>query len=665
MKKIILFVAMLVLFTTQAECASGDVFTIKVNGVTISFRIGMEPSYEGDEGIVYLNSKYKNPCIPTETSGAVIVPELVTYNGNVYEVRSSAFAFNGCKNITKVTLPNTFKSIDGSMFSDCKSLKEVILSPELERIGLEAFRDCNSLENFVIPTSVKSIGTMAFSRCSSLTSIEIPAGVTEINSAVFEYCTNLSSFVIPEQITRIGSSAFSNCRSLKHIRIPKNVASIENKAFDDCDNLESIVVDEENQNYDSRDNCNAIIEKATNALVFGCKNSVIPEGITAIKDWAFANISSLTSIVIPETVTEIGIEAFYSCESLETINIPSGVKRIEDNTFAHCRTLSRITLPDGVTFIGNSAFYDTSLASIDIPESVTQIADYAFSSCKKLESITMREGLESIGVMVFSYCESLKDHKIKVPMSVKSIGKEAFDYCGATIYIPHHIDNIDELQSITNPSNKYYDTFISYYKPAKSFTTLSFCKSLDFTDMEGVTVYIASAYDKKSNTVTLKKVKQAGAGEGIIIQAAVGSMLNLKVPTTTVAPFTTNYLKGIATDIEIKDVESEYTVYVFKDDKFVKAASGTITKGTAYLQIPASLAGSDELQIRYSSSDDFIAGDANGDGRVNVADIVEAINAMNGKASAKFKFSNADMNNDGTIDKTDINMVMNIIIGNR
>ena len=54
-------------------------------------------------------------------------------------------------------------------------------------------------------------------------------------------------------------------------------------------------------------------------------------------------------------------------------------------------------------------------------------------------------------------------------------------------------------------------------------------------------------------------------------------------------------------------------------------------------------------------------GDANDDGVVNVADVVEAVNAMNGKASAKFKFSNADLNQNGKIDQTDIDIIVNLI----
>ena len=124
-------------------------------------------------------------------------------------------------------------------------------------------------------------------------------------------------------------------------------------------------MEEGNTAYDSRENCNAIIETASNTLVAGCMNTTIPNSVTAIGDGAFLGRTGLASISIPASVTTIGNRAFYGCTSLTSINIPSSV-----------------------TTIGYKAFLDcTGLKSISIPASVTAIGDYAFLGCTGLTNI--------------------------------------------------------------------------------------------------------------------------------------------------------------------------------------------------------------------------------------------------------------------------------------
>ena len=114
---------------------------------------------------------------------------------------------------------------------------------------------------------VTSIGSSAFSACSSLTSITIPNSVTSIGWGAFMGCSSLTSITIPNSVTSIGWGAFSGCSSLTSVTIPNSVTSIGNSAFSGCSSLTSIVVESGNTTYDSRDNCNAIIETATNTLI--------------------------------------------------------------------------------------------------------------------------------------------------------------------------------------------------------------------------------------------------------------------------------------------------------------------------------------------------------------------------------------------------------------
>ena len=221
------------------------------------------------------------------------------------------------------------------------------------------------------------------------TSITIPNTVTSIGNSAFQYCSGLISIDIPDGVTSIGGNAFFYCSGLTSVSIGNGVTSIGGTVFSGCRGLTYITVDSENPNYDSRNNCNAIIEKSTNTLIVGCKNTIIPDDVTSIGDNAFQYCSGLTSIDIPNSVTSIGGGAFLGCTSLTSIDIPDDVTSIGGSAFSGCTGLTSIDIPDGVTSIGDNAFYNcTGLTSIDIPDGVTSIGGSAFANCIYLTYVT-------------------------------------------------------------------------------------------------------------------------------------------------------------------------------------------------------------------------------------------------------------------------------------
>ena len=300
---------------------------------------GIYYKYNGDGtvSVTFKGSSYDE--YTDEYTGDVVIPSSVA-NLSVTSIGDSAFrgcsklksvtipnsvtsigdsAFRGCSELKSVTIPNSVTSIGDDAFWACSDLKSVTIGNSVETIGNSAFRECYSLTSVTIPNSVTSIGDDAFYKCSGLTSVTIPNSVETIGNSAFQYCIGLTSVTIPNSVTSIGERTFLGCSDLTSVTIGNSVTSIGGGAFLYCSGLTSIIVDSENQIYDSRENCNAIIETASNKLLYGCKNTIIPNSVTSIGDYAFYYCSGLTSVTIPNSVTSIGEWAFRDCSGLTSV----------------------------------------------------------------------------------------------------------------------------------------------------------------------------------------------------------------------------------------------------------------------------------------------------------------------------------------------------------
>ena len=435
-------------------------------------------------------------------------------------------AFDGCTSLAKIVIPASVTSIKSNVFYGCTSLKEItvdgdnpvydsrdncnaiietatgrliqgcaatVIPDSVASIGDSAFSGCRALKEIRIPASVENIGNWAFSDCgiekisfadtmdsvieqdidgyTYFSCISIPCRITSIGQFAFSGCTSLKEISIPASVTEIGEIAFDGCTSLAKIVIPASVTSIKSNVFSGCTSLKEITVDGNNPVYDSRENCNAIIETASGRLVRGCAATVIPSSVTSIGDWAFKDCTSLAKIVIPTSVTSIGEGAFSRCTSLKEITvdgnnpvydsrencnaiietasgcliqgcaatvIPSSVTSIWDLAFDGCTSLAKIGIPASVIYIGYRAFAGcTSLKEIVIPDSVTEIGGWAFSDCTSLAGIVIPDSITSIGARAFDGCTSLTEIYCltTTPPEVRGFDL-GLDKGDVTVYVP-------------------------------------------------------------------------------------------------------------------------------------------------------------------------------------------------------------------------------------
>ena len=330
-----------------------------------------------------------------------------------------------------------------------------ILGYPITKIGEKAFFKCHKLVSITIPNTITCIEEGAFFECNELVFLKIPSSIKTIGRGAFSSCERLESINIPNSLTSIESSTFQFCYCLKKIKIPASIKEIGIYAFSGCTNLSSIIVSEKNKIYDSRDNCNAIIETKTNTLIVGCKDTIIPDSVTTIGYTAFDFCSTLREISIPNSVQVIEMDAFSKCDNLRKIFIPKSVSKIEDDSFNFCDNLSSIQVhPENKTYDSRDncnaviRTQDNMLMigcnNTTIPNSITKIGPHAFSLCEGIKEINIPNSVCEIGSYAFGQCRNLM--RISIPKSTQRIEGEVFRAC-------------KRLSSIrVDKKNRYYDS---------------------------------------------------------------------------------------------------------------------------------------------------------------------------------------------------------------
>ena len=598
--------------------------------------------------------------------------ELQYFTG-LTSIEGSSFYY--CWRLKSVTIPNSVKSIGESAFENCSALKGIVIPNSVTSIGERAFESCSALTGIVIPNSVTYIRDYTFCMCSNLTSVDIPNSVTYIGEGAFSDCYHLSSIIIPNSVTSIQPWTFTNCCSLTSIDIPnsvtsigevafygcnglksltlgKSVRSIHPRAFSDCSALTTISVDPANTYFDSRDNCNAVIETASNTLRVGCKNTIIPNTVTAIGEGAFEGCSHLTSIDVPNSVTSIGNYAFRACSELTSIVIPNSVTSIGINAFGSCSSLTSIDIPNSVTTIGDQAFYGCSiLTSIIIPNSVTSIGDMVFSGCSSLTSIIVENGnpiydsRDNCNAVIRTSSNTLVAgcKNTIIPNSVTAIDWYAFYWCtGLTsIVIPNSVTTIGYkvfymctgLTSIVIP-NSVTTIGSDAFHGCSALTSIDIPNSV--TKINGNAFYSCSNLTSVTipNSVTyIGRDAFFGCDKLTDVYSYITDLSAVSMINTIFSLYSGNY-SGRTLHVPAGMVE------VYQAHNYWGPYFGTIVEMEPEVTTPGDVDGDgvvgisdvtaliDMILTDSVSIEDYPAADVNGDGMINIADVTELIDRI-------------------------------------
>ncbi len=348
----------------------------------------------------------------------------VTLPQDISNLQPNAFRGSG---ITSISLPATVTGIYSSAFEGCTALQSITIPANVTQISQNAFKDCTSLTTvtFVTGSKLSTVGENVFANapivkatvsCMAISSIPTAAleSITILDGKyldkdAFKNATKLKTVILPDTLQTINENVFLNCTAITEITIPANVTTIKAAAFEGCTALTKIYFNAKAMSSLVADTFSAAGTAGDGiAVVFGAEVTKVPENLFA----------------------HDGAEG-KSAPKIVSVTFASGsvCKHINGSAFKNCTSLQSISLPSGLQIIYGYAFYNTSLNAVELPASVTELKSNVFAKCTKLSTVTLSESLTTIGNNCFDGCTALET--LKILAKVTQIKSNTFLDCAA------------------------------------------------------------------------------------------------------------------------------------------------------------------------------------------------------------------------------------------
>lgn len=461
-------------------------------------------------------SRASAPFVNSTTLQKVTIGSKVTFLYN--------HLFHNCDKVTTIDIPASIANIYGNAFDDCSSLTATTFHDATNNhtltLGDYAFRNCATLPEVTFPRQLLSVGNYTYAQCPLLKTLTFPAMLESIGNYAFAECTGLTQLTFKDsgKSVKLGYGARSNSgtsyldniplfgnTNLTYLYIGRNINYTAGEKYGYSPFY--------NQSFltDVRFSQSGTVSYCKDYLLYkvnNCKTLTLPESLTSIGNWTFRGMAALESIVVPNAVTEMGTYAFANdtslksaklstscpwlkeglfseCNALQSITIPSAVTKMDGYMFTNCKTLTSATFEDGTDLIemgygaswknyglfsdcplktlnlGRWLSYNTEVASrspfysidalknLNIGKNVKVIDKYMFSYCEGLEEVNLPDNITSVNLWGFRGCSSLKSVRLSEKLS--QVGDYGFAGCTS-------LDNVTFPASMTSvASNSFSD----------------------------------------------------------------------------------------------------------------------------------------------------------------------------------------------------------------
>ena len=586
--------------------------------VTIPGSVTVIDGYYSNKGVFQNCSRLQKVVFEKGASNASIGPyafanclalESVSLPGNYVTIDESAFKGDtAIASFVWEKSSSTYanQTIGESAFEGCTNLSSITLPTTLKTINDHAFKSCTALKNVVVPEGVTFIGDAAFNGCSKLISVSLPSTLTKIdgyysNEGAFQNCNRLQNVTFAKGVSNatIGPYAFAGCIALENVSLPGNYVTIDENAFKGDTAIASFVWEKSSSTYANQTIGESAFEGCTNL-----SSITLPTTLKTINDHAFKSCTALKNVVVPEGVTFIGDAAFNGCSKLISVSLPSTLTKIDgyysnEGAFQKCTALKTVIFAEGEddANIGPYAFADCpALENVSLPGNYISIGEKAFQKDNNIKSFIWEKSSytyanQSIGESAFEGCSNLS--VLSLPTTLKTINDGAFKSCTSlkTVVVPEGVTFIGDgafygcskVEKVSLPST--LTKIDGYYSNDGAFQNCSALKTVVFTEGENDLSIGAYAF---ANNAALTTVHIPLNTTSINTNAFKSSNSNLTLCSRSSSSYANTFassnglkFKVCTSHEEIKPDKPKYTVTYNANGGSVSPTSSLVEKETS------------------------------------------------------------------------------------